>query len=106
MEREETKTKGLKRGARPGGKITGRGRFTPDFTVNVRDGNNDGWFRLKMFRAGVSLSGTWSNTITPERHEEIEGALLAALEFWRSQVQPIQPRPTLQGPATIIQLRP
>ena len=80
-----------------------RARVTPDFTVNVRDGNNDSWFHLKLFRKGVSQHGSWNDTVTPEQHQEIENALLTALEFWRSSVQP-QLAP--QGPATIIPLRP
>ena len=82
-----------------------RARVTPDFTVNVRNGNEDNWFRLKMFRAGASLHGTWNDTVTPEQHQEIENALLAALEFWRSSVQPIRAQSAPQGPATVIPLR-
>jgi hypothetical protein len=80
-----------------------RARVTPDFTVEVRDGDNDCWFRLKLFRKGVSQHGSWSgDTVTPEQHQEIENALLTALEFWRSSVRPRLPP---QGPATVIPLR-
>lgn len=84
-----------------------RARVTPDFTVDVRDGNNDSWFRLKLFRKGVIQQGSWNtpeqHTVTPEQHQEIENALLKALDFWRSSVHP---RPAPQGPATVIPFRP
>jgi hypothetical protein len=82
-----------------------RTRFSPDFMVDVRDENNDSCFCLKWFRRGeaVCKRGSHNSSVTPEQHQEIENALLTALEFWRSNVRP---RPAPQGPATVIPFRP